>query len=237
MSLTCRSCSAPIQESAIDRSRGLARCTHCDTLTELDLQAPVPQAAPRSRVTRAPVPMPARFDLDHQAGKVQISWPWLTGRVVMMLVFCVAWNGGLIAMYRRWVIGPAEGDGVAWLVPLVFVGVGLGLTYTALAGMFNTTTITATRNALHIRHAPLPWPGTGPVDGIRQLFSKEVVHRTKNGGRYYTYELHAQLRDGRGRKLIGRLEEAGQALWLEQTLEAHLGIEDRPMGGEITRFG
>ncbi|MFH1469829.1 MAG: hypothetical protein ABIO70_35920 [Pseudomonadota bacterium] len=236
MRLTCRSCGAPIEEGAIDRPRGLARCAHCGTLTELDMKAPVPQAAPRSRITRAPVPMPARFKLEHPGGKLQISWPWLTWKVMAMLAFCVVWDGFIFVHYQKALTGTGDASMMGLLFPLIHAGAGLVITYITLAGMFNTTTITATRHALDIEHSPLPWPGAGPVDGIAQLYSKEVLHRTKNG-RTYTYELHAQLRNGRSRKLIARLDEASQALWLEQTLEAHMQIEDRPVGGEINRFG
>jgi hypothetical protein len=181
--------------------------------------------------------MPDRFRVSYPGGKLQIAWPWMTPKVLVMLAFCVLWDGFLVVWYSGALFASDGFALAALLFPLIHVTVGVVLTYVTIAGLFNTTTITATRSALHIAHAPLPWPGAGPVEGVTQLFSKERVHHTKNGGRHYTYELHAQLRSGHARKLIGRLEEASQSLWLEQALEQHLAIEDRPVGGEITRFG
>jgi hypothetical protein len=239
MALSCRSCGAPIENGAIDRHRALARCTHCGTLTELEMGDAQPRRAPRSRMERPPVPMPERFQLDRQGGKLVISWPWFSAKFLMLLVFCALWDGFLVLWYAGALAGLGK-DGpppALMAFPLVHVAVGVGLTYGALAGLLNRTTIGATQRTLHIAHGPIPWWGAGPVDGIQQLFSKERVHHGKHGSRSYSYELYAALRSGRQRKLISGLQEASQALWLEQTLEKHLGIEDQPVGGEIPRYG
>jgi hypothetical protein len=86
-----------------------------------------------------------------------------------------------------------------------------------------------------VRHAPLPWLGSGTITGIRQLFSKERVHRSRHGYRSYSYQLHALLVGGKQRKVVSGLDEAPQVLWLEQAIEEHMGITDRPVGGEIPR--
>ena len=46
-------------------------------------------------------------------------------------------------------------------------------------------------------------------------------------------EVHALLGSGVRRKLLTGLEELDQALFVEQEIEAALGIRDRPMAGEV----
>ena len=77
--------------------------------------------------------------------------------------------------------------------------------------------------------------GGGTVDDIRQLYTKERVRTHRGKRRSYSYELHAITAGGKRRRLVAGLREAPQALWLEQTLEDHLGIRDRPVDSEVPR--
>ena len=237
MQIHCKTCGAPLDEAAMDRSRGLARCRHCDTVVELDFSQPAPGA--RTYEERAPVAMPARFTLDHVGGQLQISWQWFTLKAALWAAFTVIWFLALGGYYAN-ILGPG-GSAEAGLVTqqilftLGHVIVGLVVAYIAASGFLNTTTIRATHNSLRIQHSPLPWPGNTTVDDIRQLYSKERVLRGKHGRRSYSYELHVITKGGEQRRLIDRLDEAAQALWLEQTLEEHLRIQDQPVPRELPR--
>ncbi len=237
MSIHCTTCGAPLEEAQLDRGRGLARCRHCDTVVELDLSQPEPRR--RDPHARTPVTLPEHFDFEQRGEALVIRWPWFTLKTLLWAGFTLIW---FLALGGYWagVLGPggsAEAGVVAGqlLFTVGHVAVGLVVAYLALAGFLNTTTITASRDGLDVRHAPLPWPGGGTVSGVRQLYSKERAHRGKHGRLSYSYELHAISADGERRKLVSRLVEAPQALWLEQTLEDHLGLRDRPVGGEIPR--
>ena len=88
---------------------------------------------------------------------------------------------------------------------------------------------------LTIRHGPLPWPGNHTLNSadIEQLFCQEKFRQGKHGGSY-TYEVHAVLTDGTKKELVSGLDDADQAIFIEQQLEDHLGIEDRRVPGELT---
>ncbi|HET6765438.1 MAG TPA: hypothetical protein VFH27_17250, partial [Longimicrobiaceae bacterium] len=60
------------------------------------------------------------------------------------------------------------------------------------------------------------------------------VTRTRNGTTI-TYSLHARCTDGRTVRLLSGLAEHAQALYVEQQVERHLRIADRPMPGEWGR--
>jgi hypothetical protein len=113
--------------------------------------------------------------------------------------------------------------------------VGVGLIYVCLACILNTTTIRADSGQLTIRHHPLPWPGGRTnldTHNIKQLYVKRHVSHSKNGTRT-TYQLHAITQEGRRKKLLTGLNDEDQALYLEQEIETHLGIENTPVQGEL----
>ncbi len=218
----------------MDRERGLARCPHCDTVVELDFSRPKPQR--REWWERDPVPMPSGFEVVHDAGKMQISWSWFRLQTLVWFAFLVGW---FVIGFGAWVVpraGQAPGIDPSELPFAAIAGIiGVVMAYITLAGFLNTTVILATHAGLEIQHGPLPWPGNGHVDCIHQLFTKERVRRSRRGGTRYSYELHALTSNGDQRRVVGRLTEAAQALWLEQQLEERLGIRDRPIEGEVPR--
>lgn len=233
MPLSCKTCGAPLDEEHIDRSRGLARCRYCDTVVELDPAFTKPTK--RAWGERAPVPMPERFHVVVRGGTLSVRWRWLDGKAALMALITVGWLVMLGTGAMKNITNPTTGQpDLGNILPHIVIT--LGLLYVSAAYLLNTTTLMASSGALHVRHAPIPWLGNGTVRPVRQLFSKERVHHHKHGRRTYTYELHAIVGGGKHRKLVGGLSEAPQVLWLEQAIEEHLGISDRPVGGELPRY-
>jgi hypothetical protein len=234
VALSCRVCGAPLDPEGLDRDRGLARCRHCDALTEIDFSGPRPARPPRGARPRPEIPMPARYTLERGASGIRITWRWRGPRAMLVFVAlggwalygAYAWLGTLVGL------GPADGGGL--VQPLVHGLVGLALLYAVALVLVQRSRIEAHRGGLRLVHAPLPWPGGGTVEHIQQLYSKRttVQHGENTMPRYELWVIH---RDGRQRKLLGGLDRAEQALWLEQALEAQLAIEDRPIHGELPR--
>jgi hypothetical protein len=117
-------------------------------------------------------------------------------------------------------------------VPILHVAVGVGLTYFVLAGLLNTTTITADPQELTVRHRPIPWSGNlkYPAGQIRQLYVKREKAEV-NGSK--TFGLYALLHDRKQVKLLSGLLEASQGQFIEQEIERHLGIAPEAVKGEI----
>jgi len=67
---------------------------------------------------------------------------------------------------------------------------------------------------------------------LTQLYGEETA-KTNKGNTTYTYNLFALDREGRKVKLLSNLTDKDQVLYLEQSLERRLGIEDAPVDGEI----
>jgi len=134
----------------------------------------------------------------------------------------------------------------AVFVPALGADIGAALELLVLAGITalvagyvglawrNTTRITCGAGLLEIKHGPLPWPGNLSVDSgaVLQLYcqSKEVRDSSMD-----TYRVMAIVRDRkRPTVLVDDLDLASHALFLEQAIERALGIEDRPVDGELT---
>lgn len=234
MLLSCKACDAPLKADNINVQHGIATCNYCSAVMRFaELQTDAPAAEP-TPIDRADVPMPSGITVEDWGGRLQIVRRWFTPVAFFLLFFCIAWDAFLIFWYSM-----AFGGNAPWIMkvfPIAHVAVGVGLTYFTIALFVNKTQIAVEAGQLGIRHGPLPWPGSGSYDttDIEQFYCKQRVRHGKNSSQT-TYELHAVVGDGQKKKLLSGLHETDQALYIEQQLEDHLGIEDRPVGGELPR--
>ncbi len=235
--LRCKSCGAMLREQDIEPRLAMARCSHCDAVFGIKgLERPVHVAtsvAPVAAADRTPIPMPRGIEVVDLGTELQIKRRWFHPVFLFLAVFCVFWNGFMLIWHA------AALAGGAWFMSvfgLLHTAVGVGLAYFTLAGFLNTTTIRVARGMLRVVHQPLPWFGSVamPAGDVKQLYCREKVSHGKNGTRV-TYQLHAVTRGHRRQKLLSGLNDAEQALFVEQELERHLKIEDRPVRGELAR--
>ena len=232
--LHCKSCGAPIKTQDIDWELKLARCEHCGTVFDL---RDAPQAASypqvRSLPERQPVPMPKGVEVATGPDVLQITYRWFSAKYIGLLFFTIFWNGFMLVWH-----GISLFSG-AWMMSafgLLHTAVGIGIGYYTLAGFLNRTTVWVHSDVLGIEHAPLPWFGAKQIraSAIDQIYCREKVHRS-DSGTSYSYQVHAAMQDGSQEKLLSNLSKPEQALYIEQELERHLHITDRPVRGELPR--
>lgn len=172
--------------------------------------------------------------LQHDERYLRVRWRWFTLAEIATVLVCALLAGAALALYNETKSSYAN-DSV-WLILfliLCFLGVSIALLYYSLALLINTTTITVQHGLLSIQHAPLPWWGsrTLPAEEFQQFYCKQHVSRGKYGPSF-TYELHAILRNKQRIKLLSGISEPEKVLFLEQLIEDHLGVVDRPVIGE-----
>lgn len=243
--VACPSCRTKLRAEDMSLETLTGKCQLCHALVDLRTVMPAagvpamaianPAGATHSAAdARAPipVPLPARMVVDARGRDLTIVMRWFSWTYIMMAFFCVMWDGFLVFWYGMAI---ATQNLVMLIFPLLHVAVGVGLTYFTIAGFFNRTTFRIERDYLTVRHGPLPWPGNleVPTSNLEQLFCTEKVTRGKNGVTI-RYGVEAVLKDGRHLKLGSGLEEREQAMFLEQTIEKHLGIQDRRVRSEMT---
>lgn len=183
--------------------------------------------------SRIKTPTPETFTLNQGADGLTISYRWFSPSYIFLAFFCLFWDGFLVFWYSI-----AFAQDAPWLMfvfPLLHLGVGVGLTYTALAGFYNSTSVTAGQGKLTIQHGPLPWPGsrTLPASEIVQLYSEQRMVQSRNGA-HPRYQLSAITRENRKIRLIANLDEPDKVRFLERKIEEYLGIENRPVEGEMS---
>ena len=118
-----------------------------------------------------------------------------------------------------------------------FVLAGLGIGYLTLCVALNTTTIRVDGRRLTVRHSPLPFFGQIDLDAtkIAQLYVQQAITRSSSDNSMSTnvsYALHARMEDGSRKTIARSLPDSDEGLFLEQEIEDHLGVVDRPVRGE-----
>jgi hypothetical protein len=175
--------------------------------------------------------LPERITMTRQGTHLELTRKWFSGKYVFLIAFALFWDGFLVFWYSM--VGGRVDSPVFWF-PMIHVGVGVFVTYSAVAGLLNRTLIRVSRSEVSIKHGPVPWPGNKAMTGadLKQLYCKECVSRSRNGTSL-TYELQAITHSGRTIKLVGGMDTSEQALYLEQEMEKYLGIADEAVKGEL----
>lgn len=241
----CKNCGRPIPARDLDMRHALAKCLACGSAFSFAHWLPTSERTD-AVAARPKVEMPRGFDVEDDFGDFVIRRRWFHPALFFLLFFCVAWDSFLIGWYviagsvlgELFDGGPGAIFGLFFLIfPLGHVAVGVGLTYTVAAGFLNTTTIRIADGRLSVRHAPLPWgkEESFPVADIDQLFctSWTPVRRRHNASNF-NYSVQAVRTDGVKFKVLGAINDLDHALFIEQSLEDHLGLVDRRVAGEAS---
>lgn len=218
--VACTRCGATIDDAAIDRTRDIATCAACGTLVDVRLQlAAVATEHPRER---EPVDLPAGMRIERGVGgNVTLTRRWLRSKHIVFVIIVAAASAGLAWAWREY------GASVGVIIGVVFVGTW----YLRLLGvLINSTRIEARGGEVHVSHGPLPSlmfkPAHVRAEQIEQLYAARFGA---------LYEVKAALGDGSTLSLVRPLVSPEQAIFVEQQLEAALGLTDAPIEGELER--
>lgn len=230
-----------IRAEDMNLGTGLARCRFCNAVFRLPAEL-FPAGVPGERgaeadgrtTNRRMVPRPGAVTVSRQDGMLVMDRRWFGAQYVFMAFFSVFWIGFLVFWYS--VALRSEAPLAMVLFPLLHVAAGLAMTYGTVAGFVNHTWITVGGGQLTVRHGPLPWWGNRsiPTEQLGQLYCDEVIHRNRNSTTR-SFRLLAVLKDGTRAVLAKGLHEADAARFMEWQTEEFLGIEDRPVVGELSK--
>lgn len=224
ITLTCPSCGGRIKVSQ--------NTTHykCEFCKNEHIVSPDSRLAAGQKNKRPEVAMPAGMIVDYGAQNLHLERRWFSMKYIPMAFFCIAWDAFLIFWYS---MAFSMNPGWIFIVfPIAHVAVGVGLTYSTLAGFLNTTKVDVNSRTVSIAHGPLPWLGNRTIDtqSVKQFFTKE-----ERGEKGSSFDLYLTTQDNKSIKLIDGLESADAGLFIEQQIESWLQIEDTPVAGELPR--
>ena len=226
--LTCPSCGGKTTYQAGDAR---VVCQYCGN-EHIFRWNDQPVLTPREWLRIRPrQPRPRSVQLEQKNGELQLEWRWFSPKYIPLAFFCVAWDAFLIFWYSM-----AFGMDAPWIMivfPVAHLAVGVGLTYSTLAGFLNSTKIRLTQTTFSVQHDPLPWWGEvkGPISEVRQFYCREQSPKNSEGAR--SYQLVAVLADERQLNLVSNLDSPDVGWFLEQQSEGYLGILDKRVADEL----
>lgn len=182
-------------------------------------------------------PQPDSVTETRDENGLTLSYRWFNWMHLLILPFCVIWDGFLFVWYSKALSrGAAATDTMFWF-PLLNVAAGIGLSYYTLAGLLNRTRVTVLGGEITVRHGPVPWPGgrTLSTADFVQLYREERISTSSRGGRNTSYHLCVVTRGNRKLRLVSNVPAADIALYLEQAIESAIGLADRRVAGEMPK--
>ncbi|MCP4420926.1 MAG: hypothetical protein GY805_30315 [Chloroflexi bacterium] len=234
MKLNCPKCAAEITAVNMNLERMVAKCATCYSVFSF---ADHVGAAKLAR--KLDVPQPEKVKLKEWGDGLTLHWHWFTWQILLLTIFAIFWNGIILGGFGSAIVSGT--DNIFHLLPLLILPhfwIGLVMAYYTITGYVNKTTVTVDHNQLTVRHTPLPWWGNKRVDTseIVQLYTKHNLSRYRRGNNWSgNFEVHAILKKGKHQKLLSGLESSEHVLFVEQTIEDYLGIEDYVVRGEYGR--
>lgn len=233
MKVTCPSCKREIPPEDINIQSAIAKCSACGELFTITDNLP---SAAAPVLVKPQVPMPKNFALFHEMDALVLLRRWFNWGVIPLAFFCIIWDSFIIFFYTM--IFRTHAPIFIMLFPSLHLAVGLFLTYIVLTGFFNTTQVRITGSNISVLHGPLPWPGNKNIStlDIQQVYCIQSFNSSSNYNNRRSspsYDVCVMYQSGNREKLIGGIDQADQARYIEQQIESTLGIADTAIAGEL----
>ena len=230
ITLVCPSCGG---KTSFKNDISRVICQYCGNEHIFQLNQPTAIKPMEWFRARPRQPQPRTIRLRKQGRSLDLYWRWFTLKYVPLAFFCIAWDSFLVFWY-----GMAFSMDTPWIFkvfPIAHLAVGVGLTYTTLAGFLNTTSVRLNEREFTVQHDPVPWGGEVrlPISDLKQFYCRRKESKNSEGSA--TYELAALLKDGRELSLLSNLDSPEIGLFMEQQIESWLQISDSPVATEIPR--
>lgn len=227
--MQCPRCLRQIPADDVNLQNLVAMCRPCNEVFSFARGQAMPIKAGGLGSERL-TPRPASIHVEEDTEPRRLWFAWFRPSIILLTFFCIAWDGFLVFWYTMAFKAPQ----IIWIMvlfPICHLAIGIGLTYSMLAGYLNRTVITLSSDLLNVWHGPVPWWGNCnlPCDQIEQLYCT-TEYRGRNSTQY---ALNALLAEGGKVKLLSA-DDLDMALFCEQKLEEWLQIEPEPVAGEVT---
>ena len=186
---------------------------------------PAGAAGPKGAEAKLPAPPPG-ISVHVEGNALVIAWRWYHVGYVVGVVFAMAIMG-----FFGWVTWHDHHDPTSSGTITSFLGMfiwpaTLALLYWMVAGICNTTFITAHPARIEIAHRPIWWPGrkTKPVDNLAELEIVQQVHKAGFWQGSVDYAIAVRTADQRRWWLGGSLRTPDLAVFIAGAVGAYYGV-------------
>ncbi len=227
--LTCPNCEKNILSSDININKGLAKCSDCHVVFDLEQEMDKNSPAQKEEI----FVIPKGIEMLKVFGELNIEMKWRHSVSFFMMFFTIFWN---IMVLPFALIAIFTGELGMLLGISLHLLVGIGLILWALAALFNTTYIVVDEHFIRIEHRPFKLfykEYELEVLQVQQLYVKKYQNGSTNGNPNYAFAVMIQMKNKEEFQLVKGLAKPAQALYIEQEIEKFIGIEDKPMIGEF----
>ncbi len=238
--LSCPSCAADIPAASMNIAETIAVCPSCDTVFDFGFIGEQKAKKKAKRKQQQLLHPPKGLRITEKGDGFELSWRWFAPFVIFFTFFVVVWDAFLIFWYRMALGGTGFGgadsfDAMMLLFPLVHVAVGIGMTYHVLATYLNRTTVQVSSDRVRVHVAPVPYPWKNRTLSAADIEQAYVKKSVKHGRKSTTvnYEVRVRMFARREETLVST-DNPEFALFIEQEIEAYLGIEDAEVYGEYS---
>ncbi|MGK0391094.1 MAG: hypothetical protein ACI94Y_003855 [Maribacter sp.] len=225
--LSCPNCEEKILYNDINIDKGLAKCSQCHVLFNIENEVGV---APKKAEIFV---IPKGIEVLKMFSELEIKIDWRHTASKFLMFFTLVWNGILFPMALVIII---SGETEVLLFMSIHLAIGLGFLYWSLAALFNTSYITVDSHYINIQHRPFQLffkEHQLETNDIEQLYVKKYSNGSTNGNPNYVYSVVAIMKSKEEIKIIKGVNKPQQALYIEQEIEKFANIKDKPIAGEI----
>jgi len=167
--------------------------------------------------------IPEKIDVIANPSELTIRRKWLGWDVVPLAVFCVAWDSFLFFWYSM-ALGSGKAPWIAIVFPVGHVAVGVGLTYSLIASLFNTTDLSISASKVIVTTYPIPWGAKKEVN-TDDIVDVRIKYTSSSNGKS-SYGIRYQNKIKREKNLIRGGLNDDQAEFIEYQIRKTLNLKD-----------
>jgi len=214
----CTNCSTLVPASDININTMTGKCAACDHIFKVN--------SPATHNDDSPPPRPKNISVESGTGNgspgakqeiypyfnhgesLHLKMRWFTPMLFGLILFCVVWDSFLVFWYST-ALAHGNTPWIAIVFPIGHLAVGIGLTYSTIAGLLNTTHVLADQQVVTIKHGPVPWRGNKElnVKDIRKLTIEHSLVARQNNLPQGSFQIVANV-NGEETQLLTRLEHS-----------------------------
>ncbi|MCK5686550.1 hypothetical protein KAJ27_20610 [bacterium] len=214
MVFKCPNCCRVVPKEDVERDQGFVTCQNCSNSFDLSIGEDTYEKKKKFKDAVA-LPDGIKLEKDKTILTVIISFKKTIFPLYAFLFVMLIYHN-LPSIFTN-----------STLSLVLEIGVGIILSYTALAATFNKTTLKVTTKSIDIKHSPIPWPTQKNImsKDIDQIFCKMKSFR-RHLTNYYSYGVFVKPIMGNPISLLENLKTSDQGLYIVQEIEKILSIED-----------